>query len=107
MTRLRARGGVRDRPPIIDEDDDELFQIAPIVTRQKRKPRKPVTERPEKPPKPEKEKVDKVVDHERDVTQDESSLYFIVRHSKAAITVGYYYRSNIFSYLYTYIFNNF
>lgn len=31
MTRLRARGGVRDRPPIIDDDDEELFRAAPVV----------------------------------------------------------------------------
>lgn len=90
MTRLRARGGVRDRPPIIDEDDEELFQIAPIVMRQKRKPRKQIAERTEKPPKPEKEKVEKVVDHERDVTQDETSLYYIVRHSKVSIYYSSY-----------------
>lgn len=88
MTRLRARGGVRDRPPIIDEDDDEMFQIVPIVPRAKqRKPgRKPIVERVEKP---EKEKVDKPINPERDVTQDVSSLYYIIRHSKAAISVSY------------------
>lgn len=87
MTRLRARGGVRDRPPIIDEDDDEMmFQIVPIVPRAKRKPgRKPPVERVEKP---EKEKVDKPVNPERDVTQDITSLYYIIRHSKAAISVS-------------------
>lgn len=88
MTRLRARGGVRDRPPIIDEDDDDMFQLAPpIVHRPKRKaggaPRKPAAEKVTK----EKEIVEKTVDRERDVTQDETSLYFIVRHSKAAIAV--------------------
>lgn len=90
MTRLRARGGVRDRPPIIDEDDDDLFRVAPpIVARIKRAPRKKQAERVERVEKPEKERVERaVVDKERDVTQDETSLYWIVRHSKAAITVG-------------------
>lgn len=87
MTRLRARGGVRDRPPIIDEDDEDMFQQAPpIVHRQKRKAttaRKPPAEKIVK----EKEVVEKIVDRERDVTQDETSLYFIVRHSKSPIAV--------------------
>lgn len=85
MTRLRARGGVRDRPPIIDDDDEDMFRVAPIVVRAKRKVgRKPAAE---KPPKEPKEVVEKVVDKERDVTHDESSLYYIVRHSKSPITV--------------------
>lgn len=86
MTRLRARGGVRDRPPIIDEDDDDMFSIVPVVARPKRKGgRKPAVERPPKPPK---EPVEHhPIDRERDVTQDESSLYYIIRHSKAAIPV--------------------
>ncbi len=85
MTRLRARGGVRDRPPIIDDDDEDMFRVAPIVIRAKRKVgRKPAAE---KPPKEPKEPVEKVVDKERDVTHDESSLYYIVRHSKSPITV--------------------
>ncbi|KAG4065478.1 hypothetical protein HA402_009039 [Bradysia odoriphaga] len=84
MTRLRARGGVRDRPPIIDDDDEDMFRVAPIVVRAKRKVgRKPAAE---KPPKEPKEVVEKVVDKERDVTHDESSLYYIVRHSKSPIT---------------------
>lgn len=93
MTRLRARGGVRDRPPIIDEDDEELFQVAPpIVARTKRKPavRKQPVERVEKPEKERVEKPTSAVDRERDVTSDENSLYFIVRHSKAAISVSDY-----------------
>lgn len=91
MTRLRARGGVRDRPPIIDEDDEEMFQVAPpIVARAKRKPavRKQPVERVERPEKERVEKPTSAVDRERDVTLDENSLYFIVRHSKAAITVS-------------------
>lgn len=91
MTRLRARGGVRDRPPIIDEDDDELFQVAPpIVARTKRKPavRKAPVERAEKVVK---EKVDRaiVAEPEKDITTDDSSLYYIIRHSKSAISVSY------------------
>lgn len=85
MTRLRARGGVRDRPPIIDEDDDDIFN--PVPTQRKRKVvRKEPKERVEKE-KPEKERVEKIIDRERDVTQDETSLYFIIRHSKASIAV--------------------
>lgn len=49
MTRLRARGGIRDRPPIIDDDDDEIFRVAPPVqTIRKRKAgagRKPAVEK--------------------------------------------------------------
>lgn len=49
MTRLRARGGIRDRPPIIDDDDDDLFRAAPPVQpTRKRKAgagRKPVVEK--------------------------------------------------------------
>lgn len=87
MTRLRARGGVRDRPPIIDDDDEDMFRVAPIVIRTKRKAgRKPAAEKVAKEPK---EIVEKVVDKERDVTHDESSLYYIVRHSKSPITVRF------------------
>lgn len=50
MTRLRARGGIRDRPPIIDDDDDDLFRAAPPVQpTRKRKAgagRKPIAEKP-------------------------------------------------------------
>lgn len=49
MTRLRARGGIRDRPPIIDDDDDDLFRAAPPAQpTRKRKAgagRKPVAEK--------------------------------------------------------------
>lgn len=49
MTRLRARGGIRDRPPIIDDDDDEIFHAAPPAQpTRKRKAgagRKPVAEK--------------------------------------------------------------
>ncbi|XP_023305203.2 cohesin subunit SA-1 isoform X2 [Lucilia cuprina] len=90
MTRLRARGGVRDKPPIIDEDEDDFF--APVVRKRKAQaPRKPPGEgtgRREKIDRPRKEHIDKEqerIDMERDVTTDENSLYFIVRHSKSPI----------------------
>lgn len=51
MTRLRARGGIRDRPPIIDDDDDEIFRAArapAVQPTRKRKAgtvRKPIAEK--------------------------------------------------------------
>lgn len=90
MTRLRARGGIRDRPPIIDEDDDDMmFNPAPVVVPRKRKVgRKPAVERVEK----ERHVVEKVVvDRERDVNLDENSLYYIMRHSKSAIAVNFWF----------------
>lgn len=49
MTRLRARGGVRDRPPIIDDDDEEIFRAAPPTqsTRKRKagRPPRPVVEK--------------------------------------------------------------
>lgn len=49
MTRLRARGGIRDRPPIIDDDDDDIFRVVPPTqTIRKRKAgagRKPAVEK--------------------------------------------------------------
>lgn len=133
MTRLRARGGVRDRPPIIDEDDEELFRATPpvMLARAKRGPRKK-PERVAGEPHPRAERAaprpravaaaaaaasasalddggsaamqtsvfggsvaataasaavtDTRTAAERDVTQDQTSLYWIVRHSKASIT---------------------
>lgn len=87
MTRLRARGGIRDRPPIIDEDDDDMmFNPAPVVVRKRKLPRKPPVERIEK----ERPIVERVVverDREREASQDETSLYFVIRNSKSAIAV--------------------
>lgn len=87
MTRLRARGGIRDKPPIIDDDEDDFF--APVARKRKQPgPRKPPGERRERVERPRKEHIEKEqerVDMERDVTTDENSLYFIVRHSKSAI----------------------
>ncbi|XP_017860100.1 PREDICTED: cohesin subunit SA-1 [Drosophila arizonae] len=88
MTRLRARGGVRDKPPIIDDDEDEFF--AP-VSRKRKTPqtRKPPAERKERIERPRKEPVEKAhherIDNEREITTDENSLYYIVRHSKNPI----------------------
>ncbi|KAH8329283.1 hypothetical protein KR074_006906 [Drosophila pseudoananassae] len=88
MTRLRARGGVRDKPPIIDDDEDEFF--APVARKRKTPAtRKPPAERKERVERPRKEPVDKGhherIDHEREITTDENSLYYIVRHSKNPI----------------------
>lgn len=89
MTRLRARGGVRDKPPIIDDDIDEFM---PVLKKQKRPPKqiriKPIPEPRERIERePRAERVERtVVDRERDVTTDETSLYYILRHSKSAIT---------------------
>lgn len=83
MTRLRARGGVRDKPPIIDDDQDEL----PVVIKKRKPAKKAPVEKPEKPERVIRERVETHVEKERDVTQDESSLYYIVRHSKAATAV--------------------
>lgn len=59
-----ARTRLRDRPPIIDEDDDDMM-LNPV------------------------ENV--VVDRERDVNLDENSLYYIMRHSKSAIAVNFWF----------------
>jgi len=93
MTRLRARGGVRDKPPIIDDDEDDFF--APIARKRKTPAtRKDPKERKERVERPRKEPVDKGhherIDNEREITTDENSLYFIVRHSKNPIAVGNY-----------------
>lgn len=83
MTRLRARGGVRDKPPIIDDDEPEI-----LLEKKKRKPGRKAAGEREKIEKPVRERVEHIVEKERDITQDESSLYYIVRHSKAAIVVS-------------------
>lgn len=48
MTRLRARGGIRDRPPIIDDDDEEVFNPVPTSAKKRKAGagRKPIIERP-------------------------------------------------------------
>lgn len=83
MTRLRARGGVRDKPPIIDDDEPEI-----VLEKKKRRPGRKAAGEREKIEKPVRERVEHIVEKERDITQDESSLYYIVRHSKAAIVVS-------------------
>lgn len=47
MTRLRARGGVRDRPPIIDDDDEEMYSPVPTSAKKRKAGagRKPVVEK--------------------------------------------------------------
>lgn len=95
MTRLRARGGVRDKPPIIDDDDEEEFH--PIAKKAKKTPG-PKKVPGEKPPRAERirrENIEKErdvdrIDIDKDVTTDEKSLYFIIRHSRAAIAVRYF-----------------
>ncbi|GAB0097039.1 SA [Sergentomyia squamirostris] len=89
MTRLRARGGVRDKPPIIDDDIDDL--IEPTVKKRKqytkhvkKAPAEP-RERIEREPRERQERVKDPEKETRDVTTDETSLYYIVRHSKSAI----------------------
>ncbi|XP_030376965.1 cohesin subunit SA-1 [Scaptodrosophila lebanonensis] len=89
MTRLRARGGVRDKPPIIDDDEDDFF--APVARKRKTpQTRKQPAERKERVERPRKEPVEKShhqerIDNEREITTDENSLYYIVRHSKNPI----------------------
>lgn len=101
MTRLRARGGVPTRPPIIDDDEDDF-----AFSNRKRKTPKPPKEKIEreprepKPPKPPKEPKhqpqhhhhnesteDKSVVKEREITTDESSLFWILRYSKNTNTM--------------------
>ncbi|XP_055537217.1 cohesin subunit SA-1 [Wyeomyia smithii] len=96
MTRLRARGGVPLKAPIIDEDDDDIFFGSRFEQQQQQKkrkaPRKPRGEGVPKEPREKKERVyhhdheERVVVTDRESTTDESSLYFILRHSKSAIT---------------------
>lgn len=105
MTRLRARGGVRDKPPIIDDDVDEFV---PLLKKQKKPPRqlkiKPILEPKERVERAPRQRIERAPrerierDHahhgadaggdlERcDVNTDETSLYYILRHSKAAIS---------------------
>lgn len=91
MTRLRARGGVPTKPPIIDEDDEDIF-----MTGRKRKIPKPPKEKVEREPKPprvrkerevvEREPAEEKIVKEREITTDENSLFWILRYSKNTIT---------------------
>lgn len=93
MTRLRARGGVPTKPPIIDEDDEDLF-----TANRKRKLPKPLKEKVEREPKeprPRAPREPKVIEpteerivREREITTDENSLFWILRYSKNTITVS-------------------
>ncbi|KFB52898.1 AGAP006998-PA-like protein [Anopheles sinensis] len=91
MTRLRARGGVPLKAPIIEDDDDDFFFEKEHQKKRKapRKPREVVPkEHTEKPPKvyhQREEREERVVVTERESTTDESSLYYILRHSKSNI----------------------
>lgn len=95
MTRLRARGGVPTRPPIIDEDDEELFtsnrkRKLPKPLKEPREPREPKERQPRAPrePKHPEPAEDRIV-REREITTDENSLFWILRYSKNTITVSF------------------
>ena len=93
MTRLRARGGVPTRPPIIDEDDEDLFMTnrrrkLPKPLKEPKEPREPKERQPRAPrePKNQEPAEDRIV-REREITTDENSLFWILRYSKNTITV--------------------
>lgn len=93
MTRLRARGGVPTKPPIIDEDDEDIF-----TSNRKRKLPKLPKEKVEREPKTprvrkereviEKEPLEERIIREREITTDENSLFWVLRYSKNTITVS-------------------
>lgn len=97
MTRLRARGGVPTKPPIIDEDDEDLFTanrkrklprpLKEKVEREPKEPRQPRAPREPKAPAEPREVDDRAVVREREITTDENSLFWILRYSKNTITV--------------------
>lgn len=98
MTRLRARGGVPSKPPIIDEEDEDFFG-----GRKRKNARKPLEPRerpipvpraPREPKAPKEPRIqheehtgDKLAVREREITTDESSLFYTLRYSKSTITV--------------------
>ncbi|XP_035908053.1 cohesin subunit SA-1 [Anopheles stephensi] len=93
MTRLRARGGVPLKAPIIEDDDDDDFFTKEQHQKKRKAPRKPretvPKEHHEKPPRvyrEREEREERVVVTDRESTTDESSLYYILRHSKLPIT---------------------
>uniref|UniRef100_A0A2M4CYG0 Putative sister chromatid cohesion complex cohesin subunit stag/irr1/scc3 n=1 Tax=Anopheles darlingi TaxID=43151 RepID=A0A2M4CYG0_ANODA len=90
MTRLRARGGVPLKAPIIEDDDDDFFFEKEHQKKRKapgRKPREVVPkEHHEKPVRVYQEREERVFVTDRESTTDESSLYYILRHSKSTIT---------------------
>uniref|UniRef100_A0A182JTG5 SCD domain-containing protein n=1 Tax=Anopheles christyi TaxID=43041 RepID=A0A182JTG5_9DIPT len=91
MTRLRARGGVPLKAPIIEDDDDDDFFGKEQQQKKRKAPRKPRETVPkdhhEKPPRVyrEREEREERVVTDRESTTDESSLYYILRHSKSPI----------------------
>lgn len=109
MTRLRARGGVPTRPPIIDDYDEEEFNGSnrrrklPKLPKEKveREPKEPRPARtPREPkhhhvPQPRQNQQnqeheaggDEKVVKEREITTDESSLFWILRYSKNTNTM--------------------
>lgn len=83
--------------PIIDDDDDDVFfglsaaAAAKKLPRAKKlptTPKQPRAPRAPREPKVHHERVerDQPYDKEREITTDESSLYFIIRHSKSSIS---------------------
>lgn len=94
MTRLRARGGVPTKPPIIDEDDEDIFMAnrkrkvpKPLKEKVEREPKEPRQPRAPREPKVVEPAEDRVV-REREITTDENSLFWILRYSKNTITVS-------------------
>jgi cohesin complex subunit SA-1/2 len=94
MTRLRARGGVPTKPPIIDEDDEDIFMAnrkrklpKPLKEKVEREPKEPRAPRAPREPKNVEPAEDRVV-REREITTDENSLFWILRYSKNTITVS-------------------
>lgn len=95
MTRLRARGGVPTRPPIIDEDDEEIFTAANRATPKRKLPKLPKEKVEREPKTPRVRKEREVIEREpierdnfqREITTDESSLFWILRYSKNSITL--------------------
>lgn len=94
MTRLRARGGVPTKPPIIDEDDEDIFMAnrkrkmaKPLKEKIEREPKEPRQPRAPREPKHQEPAEERVV-REREITTDENSLFWILRYSKNTITVS-------------------
>lgn len=94
MTRLRARGGVSTKPPIIDEDDEDIFMAnrkrklpKPLKEKVEREPKEPRQPRAAREPKHQEPAEERIV-REREITTDENSLFWILRYSKNTITVS-------------------
>lgn len=108
MTRLRARGGVPTRPPIIDDYDEEEFsnnrkrktpvrlprekiEREPKEPRPPRAPREPKQHHAPQPRQRQQHQEDDVGEEkmvkEREITTDESSLFWILRYSKNTNTI--------------------